>query len=236
MPEPSCLTPIKHLCVFSIACYFTVLLLSRNRPSIYVYKFNVVSVKNTSTSLTNTAVYVELKIQNENSWTGVYYEDPLNLTITYLQSTISTGSDVIIGRCAINGFYQRNGEVSHIQASVVIQDLFSTSEHRRRLGETNVSLYGPAKAVDFVVDLEADIKFRSIENQKSHLAMRSVVEVNDNTWMSALRTIQMKYSSGSDKWGVWRWIVVVPLLILLHVVLSLAWMLTFNLLEFFLFL
>ncbi|XP_042752064.1 protein NDR1 [Lactuca sativa] len=212
--------------------YFTVLLLSRNRPTIYLDNFNIVSLRNTSSSSTNTAIYLELRVQNENSWIGVYYEDPLNLTITYLQSTISTGSNVIIERSTIKGFYQGNGEVKHIQASVVIQDLFSTTERPRRLGETNIMMYGPSKMIDFVIDLEADIKFKSIENKKSHLTMQSTVEVSDYTGTSVLKTIQMKYTSGSNKWGVWRWVLAVPLVSLIQGLLSLAFLLAFLFLSF----
>ncbi|CAH1453275.1 unnamed protein product [Lactuca virosa] len=173
-----------------------------------------------------------MRIQNENSGIAIYYEDPVNLTITYLQSTVSTGSNVIIERSTIKGFYQGNGEVKHIQASVVIQDLFSMNEQRRKLGEARVSLYGPVKVIDFVVDLEADIKFKSIENKKSHLMVGSAVEVNDNTGTSVLKTIQMKYAYGSNKWGVLQWLLAFPLVILLEVVVNSAFLLAFQVLVF----
>ncbi|CAI9290741.1 unnamed protein product [Lactuca saligna] len=212
--------------MFGITYWFTVLLLSRNRPTIYLDNFNVVSLRNT------TATYLNLRIQNENSWIGIYYEDALNLTISYLPPTKSIESKVTIGQCAIQGFYQGQGEVRHIQASVVIEDLFSMTEQRRRLGETHVSLYGPVKVIDFVVDLEANIKFKSIENKKSHLLMQSGVEVNDDTWTSILKTVQMNDDSGSNTWGVWRWIVAVPLIFLLQIVLGLGFWLALKVVAF----
>ncbi|CAH1453267.1 unnamed protein product [Lactuca virosa] len=222
-----------QLCLYGIVYYFTVLLLSHNRPTIYLDNFNVVSLRNTSNSLTNNAtIYLDLRIKNENSLIGIYYEDPLNLTITYLPPTKSAGSNVTIGQCAIQGFYQGSGEVKQIQLSVVVQDLFPSTEQRRRLGETHVSLYGSAKVIDFIVDLEANIKFMLFENTKSHLMIRSGVEVNDNTGTSVLKTIEMKYASGSNKWGVVKWLMTVPLSLLFHFVFYCACWLAFQFFSF----
>ncbi|KAL7597048.1 hypothetical protein Lser_V15G29939 [Lactuca serriola] len=232
MDGPWWIATYIQLSVYGIAYYFTVLLLSRNRPTIYLDNLSVVSLRNTSTSLTNnTAVYLLLRIQ-KNSGLGIYYEDPLNLTITYLPPTISTDSNATIGQSAIKGFYQGHGEVKHIQASVVIQDLFSMTEQRRRLGETHVSLYGPAKVIDFIVDLEANIKFKLFENHEYHLRTRSTVEVNDNTGTSVLKTIQIKYACGLNDWGVVKWVLAVPLSILLHFLFNIACWLAFQVLLF----
>ncbi|CAI9290727.1 unnamed protein product [Lactuca saligna] len=220
MDALSCILTYIQLCLYGIAYYFTVLLLSHNRPTIYLDNFNVVS-----NSLTNNAtIYLDLRIENENSLIGIYYEDPLNLTITYLPPTKSSGSNVTIGQCVIRGFYQGSEEVKQIQLSVVVQDLFSTTEQRRRLGS--------AKVIDFVVDLEANIKFMLFENTKSHLMIRSGVEVNDNTGTSVLKTIQMKYASGSNKWGVVKWLMTVPLSLLFHFVFYCACWLAFRFFSF----
>ncbi|CAH1453274.1 unnamed protein product [Lactuca virosa] len=157
-----------------------------------------------------TTVSIDLKFQNENLGVGIYYENPLNLTITYIPQNIT----IFI---TIQGFYQGNGKVNHIQASAVVQDLFSNVEERRTLAETHVSLFGPAKVIDFMVDLETKIKFKSIENKKSNLMVRSAVEVNGNTGTSVLKTIQMKYATGSNNWGAVQWLLFLPLFILFMV-------------------
>ncbi|CAI9290733.1 unnamed protein product [Lactuca saligna] len=202
MRRPSYISLYIHLCVYSIVFYFSVLFLSTNPPTIYLDNFAVVSLRNTSNLLTNNAaIYLDLRIQNEKRLAGIYYSDPLNLTITYLQSTISTGSNVIIERCVIQGFYLKYGEVKHIQASVVIEDLFSMTEQRRKLDETHVFRYGPVKVMDFIVELEANMNSMVHAPEKYHLMSRAAVEVNDNTGTSVLKNIQMKYEAGSNNWG-----------------------------------
>lgn len=205
----SCIRYLRLSVIFlcGISYYFTVLFLSRDRPTISVSDLYVSSLNQTSTSLTNTTtIYIDLKFQNENLGVGIYYEDPLNLTITYIPQNITNF-------ITIQGFYQGNGKINHIQASTVVQDIFANVEQHRKLGEKQVSLFGAGKVIDFMVDLEAKIKFKSIENKKSNLMVRSAVEVNGNTGTSVLKTIQMKYASGSNNWGAVQWLLFFPLFI-----------------------
>ncbi|XP_042751520.1 uncharacterized protein LOC122194604 [Lactuca sativa] len=210
----SCVIYLRLSIVFlcGISFYLTVLFLSRDRPTISVDDLYVSSLNKTSSSLTNTTtIDIDLKFQNENSRVGIYYEDPLNLTITYIPQNIT----IFIN---IQGFYQGNGKGNNIQASAVFQNLFSDVEQRRILGETHVLLFGAAKVIDFRVDLEAKIKFKSIENKKSNLLVRSDVKVNGNTGTSVLKTIQMKYTSGSNNWGAVQWLLFLPFFISFMVV------------------
>ncbi|CAI9270030.1 unnamed protein product [Lactuca saligna] len=201
---------------FGVSYYLTVLLLSRDHPTISVADLYVSSLNKTSSSLTNTTtIDIDLKFKNENFGVGIYYEDPLNLTITCIPRNITIFM-------IIQGFYQGNGKVNHIQASAVVQDLFSNVEQRRTLGVKHVSLFDAGKVIDFMVDLEAKIKFKSIENKKSKLMVGSAVEVNGNTGTSILKTIQMKYSSGSNYWGAVQWLLFLPLFISFVVVTYIA--------------
>ncbi|CAI9270029.1 unnamed protein product [Lactuca saligna] len=122
----------------------------------------------------------------------------------------------------IQGFYQGNGKVNHIQAFAVVQDLFSNVEQRRTLGVKHVSLFGAGKVIDFMVDFKSKIKFKSIENKKSKPMVGSAVEVNGNTGTSILKTIQMMYASGSNNWGAVQWLLFLPLFISFVVVTYIA--------------
>ncbi|CAI9290723.1 unnamed protein product [Lactuca saligna] len=200
-------TSAIRMMTLPIGVWILVLFLSRDRPTISVADLYVSSLNQTSTSLTNTTtISIDLKFQNENLGVGIYYEDPLNLTITYIPQNITNF-------ITIQGFYQGNGKINHIQASTVVQDIFSNVEQHRKLGEKQVSLFGAGKVIDFMVDLEAKIKFKSIENKKSNLMVRSAVEVNGNTGTSVLKTIEMKYASGSNNWGAVQWLLFFPLFI-----------------------
>ncbi|CAH1453265.1 unnamed protein product [Lactuca virosa] len=116
----SCIRYLRLSVIFlcGISYYFTVLFLSRDRPTISVADLYVSSLNQTSTSLTNTTtISIDLKFQNENLGVGIYYEDPLNLTITYIPQNITNF-------ITIQGFYQGNGKVNHIQVSTVVQRHF----------------------------------------------------------------------------------------------------------------
>lgn len=111
--------------------------------------------------------------------------------------------------------------MKQVQACVVVPDLFS--EERRKLGESYVPVVGPAKVASFKVDLDAKIKFKSIENKKSHLVAGAVVDVNEDTGGSVLdKSFKLKYDSGSNKWGVVQWLLVIPCFLLLELTIRVA--------------
>lgn len=185
-----------------MAYYLTVALLARDRPDFYLFDFHVSKTLNSTT----TKMHFDLMIVNNNSFTGLYYNDPVSLTFTYFPpTTIAKNTSIIIGKHTIQGFYQGGGMIKLVQNSVVVQDVFSWAATTKE----------PARVAILRVDLDGRLKFRSIENKKLHLVARAAVEVNCNTRnIVQNNTVHLKYASGSNSWGVLQWLMF-PLLWLL---------------------
>nr|XP_043630066.1 protein NDR1-like [Erigeron canadensis] len=184
--------------LFSIAPFvFAVLSIGRDRPAFYLNDLHVSLLNKTLTNTTTTMIHFNLTIKNPNILYGLYYKDPLNLTFTYFPPSINKTNNVTIGRYNIQGFYQGFRKVKHVRDFVVVQDIFSVAKQLKE----------PAKVALLLVDLDARVKFKSIEHKKFHLVSRVFVEVNCNTGnvVQNKTDFQMRYTSGSDKWKFIQW-------------------------------
>lgn len=203
------------LVLYIISWHYSLSLVSRVRPTLYL---NDIHVSETN----NATIYFDLMIKNTNNLVGLYYEDPLTLTFSYFPQTITTNPKVTVAKYPIQAFYQGNGKVKHVQHSIVVQDFFPLGKDLGREDEeTNGSWIGPVKVVDLRVDFDGKLKFKSIENKKADLVAGVTVEIDSKTGnIVQNKTIELKYASGSDKWGFLQWVMFFCLLHLFGLISS----------------
>ena len=100
--------------IFVLAIYKT-----RVLPSVHLDQLFVPTLNSTG-NLTKT-IYINLRLNNRNQVTGVYYDDPLYVNITFFPKDQNTS--ISLGEYGMHGFYQGNGKGKRIMGPLLTRGL-----------------------------------------------------------------------------------------------------------------
>ncbi|KAI3747281.1 hypothetical protein L6452_09735 [Arctium lappa] len=100
--------------LFVLAIYKT-----RVLPTVHLDQLFVPTLNSTGT-LTKT-IYINLRLKNRNQVTGVYYDDPVYVNITFFPKDQNTS--ISLGEYGMHGFYQGNGKAKRIMGPLLTRGL-----------------------------------------------------------------------------------------------------------------
>ncbi|XP_024994831.1 uncharacterized protein LOC112528127 [Cynara cardunculus var. scolymus] len=100
--------------IFVLAIYKT-----RVLPTVHLDQLFVPTL-NSTRNLTQT-IYINLRLKNRNQVTGVYYDDPVYVNITFFPRDQNTS--IALGEYGMHGFYQGNGKAKRIMGPLPTRGL-----------------------------------------------------------------------------------------------------------------
>ncbi|KAI3727493.1 hypothetical protein L6452_16109 [Arctium lappa] len=124
---------------------------TRELPSIHVEEFYVPTFNSTADfTTTNNTIYINLRLKNRNPVTGLYYDDPLYINISFVPKD-QTGS-ISLAEFGLHGFYQGNGKAKHIKGLLMTRGLPPVGS-RGSNGTNNETRGPPSPGVSELISL-----------------------------------------------------------------------------------
>ncbi|KAA8523729.1 hypothetical protein F0562_010152 [Nyssa sinensis] len=166
-----------------LTALFMWLSLRASNPVCSIQDFYVPALDKTGNFTTNTSIYVDLKLDNENKDKGVYY-DVLNLTLYYSRNQ---SQPIAIGNKSFDSFYQ--GHKKNTRRKTLV-DTYGVPWDAASTAVSNGSAV-------FRVDLATAVRFKIIawKTKKHKLVVRAEVPIDGNGKKDKKKGIRLKSSA-----------------------------------------
>ncbi|KAJ9549915.1 hypothetical protein OSB04_022458 [Centaurea solstitialis] len=142
---------------------------TRELPSIHVEEFYVPTFNSTTnfTGTTNNTIYINLRLKNRNPVTGLYYDDPLYINISFVPKDQT--KSISLAEFGLHGFYQGNGKAKHVKGLLMTRGLESLGSNGTNNGVFRVDFFGK-------------VRYKLIGYHQRHpMLLAANVEVDDKT-------------------------------------------------------
>ncbi|XP_024989217.1 protein NDR1-like [Cynara cardunculus var. scolymus] len=155
-----------------------------HNPAFSVQKFYVPAFNKTANNSTSSTIAFNIKLQNQNTAIGLYYDHSVNLTIAY---TSKQTNDEFIWQYSVPKFYQGNAqsrrlvdEIQMVGENVAVWNQTVVAENawtpRSRAMMTRLE---PLQL--FRVDIATKVRFKLVGNHGKLLVVSALVPVNPNS-------------------------------------------------------
>ncbi|KAI3727494.1 hypothetical protein L6452_16110 [Arctium lappa] len=194
-------TPLLIVLVVMLVLY-----VNPKNPEFSVEKFYVSAFNKTSSNATTNTISFDIKLRNQNKAIGLYYDDPVNLTFSFIPRETN---NQIIWKYSVPKFYQGNAQSRRLRD--VIQPLEAPEisvfnetvvvEHASVLPSGAITT-GLEPLLYFKVDFVTKVRFKLIgKHHAKELVVSADVPIGANTGEKyAKRGIQASAASGIG-WG-----------------------------------
>lgn len=181
-----------------------VLYVNPKNPEFSVEEFYVSAFNKTLSNATGNTISFNIKLRNQNSAIGLYYDDPVNVTFSYIPRE---SNNEIIWKYSVPKFYQGNAQsrrlideikpLGALETPVFNQTVLALAEHSTILPYGAITT-GLEPLLYFKVDIVTKVRFRLIgKPHAKDFALSASVPIGANTGEKfAKRGIQASSASG----------------------------------------